>query len=304
MAVGYETKLRWFDIGAGAFERRFPGLLLERFGADVVGSYVCPECDVPYPRSAVDTKELSVEHVPPHGVGGKELLLTCRSCNNRAGKDADVDAINRELVAEAKRSGPEEPMPVLWHHEGYRIAASIVTVDGKMQLKMVEKATDPKAIEALRKGGLIPAGTSLSVEFHRHRFDDMAANASWFRAGFLALTAVCGYRFSCNPAIEIVKSQIRQPDKAVIYCFTTILPPEYIVEFKDWSILDMNNPRCTAVVFGKYAMLYPNADDMTFYDRVRADIESGHPPGTFTAQQYHWAGRDPLFDQPEDATTS
>ena len=38
---------------------------------------------------------LTIEHVPPEGVGGRGLPLTCKECNNSAGREFDSHAVTR-----------------------------------------------------------------------------------------------------------------------------------------------------------------------------------------------------------------
>ena len=49
--------------------------------------YVCPLCVHAFP--SID--DLSFEHAPPESVGGREVCLTCKSCNNTAGAGVDKE---------------------------------------------------------------------------------------------------------------------------------------------------------------------------------------------------------------------
>jgi hypothetical protein len=61
-------------------------------------TYPCPICLTPFTIEALADKRLSAEHVPPKSVGGRELLLTCKGCNNSAGTKLDADAKTKEDV--------------------------------------------------------------------------------------------------------------------------------------------------------------------------------------------------------------
>src|SRR5687767_9284936 len=84
--------LEWFRTGARAV---YPYLSIQP-GADPPPLYACPECFVLFTESSVTDRslpheeQLTADHVPPESVGGKELLLTCAPCNNRAGTRLDA----------------------------------------------------------------------------------------------------------------------------------------------------------------------------------------------------------------------
>lgn len=81
---------RWFDRGADSFARLAP-----KAPARI---YVCPLCGNGYSREAIAEKVITIEHVPPEALGGKPLCLTCRDCNNNAGRGVDAHMHRRETV--------------------------------------------------------------------------------------------------------------------------------------------------------------------------------------------------------------
>lgn len=99
VSISQATKLRWFDRGAAAFERTFPGVAASRLGPHIGPVYVCPICDQGFTREAVPSGERTAEHVPPESFGGRELLLTCKWCNNEAGSRLDAHARKKENIA-------------------------------------------------------------------------------------------------------------------------------------------------------------------------------------------------------------
>lgn len=54
--------------------------------------YICPLCLFGYSKAALDQTSpnpLTLEDVPPKSVGGRPILLTCKHCNNQAGRKHD-----------------------------------------------------------------------------------------------------------------------------------------------------------------------------------------------------------------------
>jgi hypothetical protein len=122
---------------------------------------------------------------------------------------------------------------------------------------------------------------------------------SWFRSGFLAVFALAGYKFSFDPATRIVKDQLRAPDTRLIYCFTINVPPRAI--WRDWSFVELSEPRCYAVMFGSYVLMYPLEGDVDFYRRVEEETrarDSGGPEKTTTATCYELARYEPFYGYP------
>src|SRR5580704_16833636 len=78
--VNERKKRRWFELGAESFARVRPGLY-----DDLI--YPCPICLGRFTIEALAQNQLSAEHVPPESLGGRELLLTCRNCNNSSGQN-------------------------------------------------------------------------------------------------------------------------------------------------------------------------------------------------------------------------
>jgi hypothetical protein len=81
----------------------------------------------------------------------------------------------------------------------------------------------------------------------------------------------------------------------LIYSFTIEIPQS--VTWSDWRILEIPEPRCTGVVFGRYVMVYPHRGDVTFYERLEAHIraQTQRTPSVVTAQSFELADREPLF---------
>lgn len=290
VSVNLATKLRWFRRGAAAFELTFPGSESGFGPADV-----CPICDRAFSEAAVHTGVLTAEHVPPESFGGRELLLTCKKCNNEAGTLFDAHARRKEDLAELTLRPPRKPLRVRIQHQGRTLNARLSASDTTWELKVIERANDPKAVIAFQASGPPKAGEAISIDFVGSRFVELGAKMSWLRSGFLALFATFGYRFSSDPALSIVKRQLLSHESSLIYSFTIEIPQT--LDWLDWRILEIREPRCTGVVFGRYVMVYPHPGDMHFYERLEVQVRSRErqlPPVT-TAQSFGLVDREPRF---------
>jgi hypothetical protein len=302
MGVSLAKKLRWFDRGAAAFERTFPGTLAAAFGADAGPLYVCPICDVAFTRAAVETGELTAEHVPPESFGGRELVLTCKVCNNTAGTLLDAHARRKESIADTMSGASRESMKVRVRMLDQHVQARLETSAGGWLLRVVDKANDPAALLAFKDAGPPRAGHRIDVDFVGARFAELGAKISWFRSGFLALFASAGYRFSFDPALAVAKEQIRTPDRRLIYAFTIVVPQTK--PWGEWLVVEIPEPRCTGVLFGKYIVVFPHLNDVGFYERHEATLRArGNNSGVQTVQSFYLEGLEPRFGYDIEAVT-
>ena len=76
----------WFNQGYEAFSPSFPEAA-RTLSPDPF--YVCPLCLTAFGEDALRDGRLTRDHVPPENVGGHRLALTCKRCNNDAGRNVD-----------------------------------------------------------------------------------------------------------------------------------------------------------------------------------------------------------------------
>jgi hypothetical protein len=119
-----DKRLRWFDEGAPMLR-----LVLGRLGlGDELPAgrdyYACPCCLVGYPREAVRAGILTEEHVPPQGLGGRGLLLTCVACNSNSGTNFDAHAVRRSDADNFVRGRVDgRVLPMTSYADEFRCAA-------------------------------------------------------------------------------------------------------------------------------------------------------------------------------------
>lgn len=284
-------KYRWFDRGAEALAQQYPQVRAQLPNA----AYVCPLCDVPFERPAVDSGELTEEHVPPSSFGGRALVLSCARCNNAAGTKLDAHARRKENVAEILAGTFSGTTRVAFEQEGRRVNSVLAVSESTWNVRGMEHRNAPAVVEALRSRGL-SAGTSIGIDLIGERFSEFGARLSWYRSGFLALFAVHGYRFTLDPAMRVVKDQLRSRER-LIHSFTVdVAPNRSRLAWSDWRIVEIPHPRCTGVLFRQYLTLFPHPGDTGFYGRLEAALRA--QPGSrlsFSGAGFYLAGRDPTF---------
>jgi hypothetical protein len=282
-------KLQWFELGAKAIERDFPG----EFS---VPTYPCPICLTPFTVEAVVNNRLSSEHVPPESVGGEELLLTCTKCNNTAGTLLDADAKTKEDVNLAMAGKAGRPHRVKVMVGDLTVNGTLHAVDGKYSLEIPAKINKPGTSELLKERA--KAGAQLTLQ--HEPFSELGARISWLRSGYLALVAFYGFRVAYDPAMEIVRKQIMECDGRKMVTFTSDVQLDF--PLRTWRILKVIDPawdKGWAVQFGKYFVRLPSLGDMDFYDRI-VSLGGVEPKVNNTTYEYQgWPTR-PTFGMADD----
>ena len=253
-----EKKRDWFDLGAKAYSQACPGTY-------AAPPYVCPICRKPFTVEALDDGRLSKEHVPPQSVGGHELLLTCKECNNTAGTKLDADAKTKEDVRLAMTGRPDRPHRIKATIGGITVNGQLHAKDGSYSLTIPKHLNRPGTSEELQQLGR--AGTSLTVE--HERYSELGARISWLRAGYLALVAMEGYKIVLDPAMDIVRTQIRECDERRMLTFVADAQEDFPLTIR--RVLRVLEPawhRGSTVQFGPYLVNLPSLGDMTFYERL------------------------------------
>jgi hypothetical protein len=281
-------KREWFHLGAESFARVRPGLYDHP-------TYPCPICLTTFTIEALPQKQLSAEHVPPESLGGRELLLTCRSCNNSSGTKLDAHAKIKEDVQLALAGRLVLPHRIRAMFGDLVVNAELHASGGKYSLRVPTKINKPGTSDRLQSVARI--GAQLTVE--HERYAELGAKISWFRSGYLALFAVTGYELALNPAFEIVRKQILECDERKMITFTSEVPEDIPLTVR--RILRVLAPewhRGWAVEFGRYFVHFPALGDTSFYDRMAAHASD---PVIYTYRHMGWPSG-PTFGRSETAS--
>lgn len=156
----------------------------------------------------------------------------------------------------------------------HRIKATLggITVNGQLHVKngsysltIPKHLNRPGTSEELQRLGR--AGTSLTVE--HERYSELGARISWLRAGYLALVAMEGYKIVLDPAMDIVRTQIRECDERRMLTFVADAQENFPLTIR--RVLRVLEPAWYlgwTVQFGPYLVNLPSLGDMTFYERL------------------------------------
>lgn len=257
-----DKRLLWFDEGASMLR-----LVLGRLGLGdklpaAVDYYACPCCLVGYTREAVTAKILTEEHVPPDGLGGHGLLLTCARCNHSSGTYFDSHAVRRADVHDFVRSKVTgRTLQVTLHADGIPLRGTAQWTAKGVQIFGVPKQNDPriqaahfKALDAYVESGNPAPNLSFTVH---PRFDEARARLSWIRAAYLAAFAALGWSYILRPVMDPVRDQLKNPNDRIL---STYIFHNANASPDERRVLLVDSPdelRCVAVVMGEHTVFLP-----------------------------------------------
>ncbi|WP_157881403.1 hypothetical protein [Streptomyces phaeochromogenes] len=235
--------------------------------------YACPCCLVAYPRAAVEVGLLTIEDVPPKSVGGRPLLLTCKSCNNTAGSDFDSHAATRadsDAFMRGQVTGRELSATV--YIDGIPLRGVAQRTESGVQIFGVPKKNDPKveaahfeALNAYADSGDDQPNFSFTVHT---RFDEVRARVSWIRAAYLAAFAALGWGYILREVMDPFRDQLKQPDVNILQTYFLRSPGASPDERRIILVERPRELRCVAVVLGEHTIFLPGLFEPLPYDEL------------------------------------
>lgn len=306
-------RLRCFDEGAPMLRLVLGRLgLADQMPADI-DYYACPCCLTGYSREAVAANILTEEHVPPAGLGGKGMLLTCATCNHNSGKYFDSHAITRadaEDFLRGKVTGRQ--LRASAQVDGIPLRGVAQRTEDGIQMFGVPKRNDPrvqaahfKALDAYVDSGDPKPNHSFTIHTPH---DDARARLSWIRSAYLAAFAAFGWAYIFRGVMDPLREQLQKPDKQIIPNYIlrdTTTPPD---ARRILLVDDPDELRCVAVVMGEHTVFLPGLFRTQAFEEINGALaslrgEGGRVSVNFNGKELPWPARPTYFlDRPDDWT--
>jgi HNH endonuclease len=217
--VARQKHIAWFRQGARTLRAVARARGFEHVFPTDEDWYLCPLClDVWLTVDEFDTGELTIEDVPPQSLGGRELLLTCRKCNNEAGSKFDAEAAKQQKIWDlfsGRRGGPVTSSLTI---SGVTVRGDMyVTGPTSMILMGVQRINNPANIKRAEEH-LLAIGQSNAEQCRftvtpHIRYSPDRARVSWVRTAYLASFALLGWNYILQAALEPIRSQLLNPGK-------------------------------------------------------------------------------------------
>ncbi|MCY3819485.1 MAG: hypothetical protein OXH52_08995 [Gammaproteobacteria bacterium] len=218
------------------------------------GNDRCPICLTPFTEAEVEQGDAArLEHVPPIGfrAGGIAMCLTCRPCNENAGRVEQTVSEARRHEQKIRLTVPGLPVQTAYISPG----------EGKTDLKLRFPKTQVSPDVLSR--ALNTREFSIAWRYPQNHYADVP----WLKAAYLSVVSLLGplgYRYAEGAAVEPVRRQIMQPEEEIIRHFTVSALTGPTV--KDGIAMNRKRVPCWVVKLCDRVVFLPRSWDQTFYE--------------------------------------
>ena len=173
---------------------------------------VCPLCCTAFGRDALNDRVLTLEHVPPRSVGGREIILTCKNCNNYAGVKYDHHMKLREDFESAQRAVLPNAGDGVGYFQlevlGLKVNAHLASQGNRKLFTMSPRHNNWHVMSAFQEHiSKFRAGDEFKVKFTRG-YNKRRVRIAEMKSAFLAISAKFGFSFSLKDELSLVRSQL------------------------------------------------------------------------------------------------
>jgi len=221
---------------------------------------LCPICcRSEFLRNALETHELTEEHIIPESLGGKEAVLSCKSCNNTQGSRLESH-LSGAIAAEEALGGAGALRSV--------VNAGAATVRGEVELRLTangtsvirvsDKVSNPSEIRRMQRAltaGIRKMELEVNLGYVPARY-----RIGLLRVGYLALFRLLGYSYTLSPALEPIRRQILEED-----------PPN-----EDVQLLSARVPGLDSAMTSPFAAFQPQPESQVQAFLVLAVLRRAH----------------------------
>ncbi|GAC14029.1 HNH endonuclease [Aliiglaciecola lipolytica] len=184
--------------------------------------YCCPLCGE---FKSID--ELTLEHVPPKSMGGKEIILTCAQCNNDAGISIDSHIAKQQNMHRLARSmatqtfTQKERATVDINGTRLRVELTKDDDDSTINIAILKQANSPQDIQSVQNFAREIASSDKGLTFalnseSRYHYNEKLVRVGHLKTAFLIATAAIVYSFAFSDSVSAFRRQIREPSESIV----------------------------------------------------------------------------------------
>ena len=214
---GYERRKRIFEIYSNQLTLLVSNGLVSGINLPFDKTYLCPICLRPFSASDLSDDApnmLTLDDAPPKSLGGRASVLTCKSCNSTCGHEIDFHLTERLIELDARSFLPNTETKVKVTNKGSTVQGKVeVDSTGGIKVTHHEKINHPIKLESYISG--TGKGSSVYVEFPKSRVDAHRLEVALLKSAYILAFAKFGYSFILDPVYDIVREQLKNPDKDV-----------------------------------------------------------------------------------------
>lgn len=176
---------------------------LSFYKPELTSHFICPVCKNIFSRN--DINKLSLAHIIPESMGGRQVTLACSQCDNRIGHDFDwhlsqekklVERIkdNRGIYSKLKLNDGSKSYPIIF--EGH------LSNNGHFDMHIRPPNNVPSSIWKKRMDELTNNNNRVNIKIDL--FNPERRNISYIYSSFLLMFSKFGYEYILSPNINII----------------------------------------------------------------------------------------------------
>jgi hypothetical protein len=183
--------------------------------------YICPICSKLYILGSLDQKTenpLTLEDVPPKKLGGKPIILTCKSCNNNSGNMLDSKLKwHLEIEPFLKKETNSKINAYYEINKRTKVKGQLVYVQkGKYGLHF-NLNSNPNLNRELDY--FVKNWDKSTIRFTFQMPNQKKVLLALLRIAHLKMFAEFGYGYFLNPSINTISNQLHDPNLDIISNF-------------------------------------------------------------------------------------
>ena len=180
---------------------------LQNMFSEPFAGYICPICFNGYTFEDIKKGILTLEHVPPRSIGGKGLVLTCKSCNSIAGYSIDRALNDKNKIDNFLISSNENKRARL---EAFGERINIVTQNSDSSLKFTisKNINDPKIVKEFEKK-LVSNNYKFDFKLTPSiTYNSWHMKVGYLKSAFLLAFVKFGYSYALGNSLVEIRNQI------------------------------------------------------------------------------------------------
>lgn len=175
---------------------------------------ICPICLQPFSENE-PMKKATKEDAPPQSLGGRKLVLTCKCCNNSAGKDIDIHLVNflKHIDQKDLIKGSNRRIKI---YDGDEIVnGNLVVGDNKeLTMEILKKNNDSRMLQNILIGW--NENKQLSFSNQKTKLDKHNLTVGVLKTAYILLYSSIGYSLLLWKEYDQIRRQILNPNDKII----------------------------------------------------------------------------------------
>ncbi|MBI3242048.1 MAG: hypothetical protein HYZ49_07130 [Chloroflexi bacterium] len=186
---------------------------LSQYFPHYTNKFLCPLCLTLFPKDAIESKELTLEHIIPSEVGGRLVTLTCSKCNSGDGSQLDAHLIQRFRIEDILTGKSDKPLEVRVSLGQGEFGANYFLSNQQnpsIQIIGIPKISNPKLLEAAVRE--LESGVSQFSIKGNLGYKELPSRVAALRMAYLLAFSYFGYGYVLYQNLQPIREQIAHPE--------------------------------------------------------------------------------------------